>query len=179
MLLLRGLGLLHGHSHALGDRLREVVAAHEQDADEARDPGLMHGDVGDGGAHVHERLSRRTEAHLVGPGQRAQQREAVEVDAGRGQPRPLDGGDVAGDHVPAGRHEQHAQAPGAVLGNHLFQGVRIQDRLLDWHRDDVLHLQRQRLPQFRQRRVGEIHLAHDDLAVRHPGEDLLAGEPGL
>ena len=54
--LLDRLGLVGRDAEALGDRVGDVAAAHEQDAHEARHAALVDDDVGDARADVDERL---------------------------------------------------------------------------------------------------------------------------
>ena len=54
--LLERLGLAGRHAEALGHGIGDVAAAHEQDADEARDAALVDDDVGDAGTDVDQRL---------------------------------------------------------------------------------------------------------------------------
>ena len=66
----------------------------------------------------------------------------------------------------------------ASLGE-LLERVEVQDGLVDRHRDEVLHLQRQRGAQLGQRQPRQVDLAHDHPLVGDPDGDLAAAEARL
>ena len=174
--LLDGLGLVERHAEALGDSVGDVGAAHEQDADEARDAALVDDDVGHVGPDVDQGLGAgRAEAAARGD-EAAEHGEAGQVDGRRVQAGPLDGGERVADHVAGGGHEQHAQHPGAGLVGRLLERVEVQDRLLHRHRDEVLHLEGQARAELPGRQPRQVDLAHDHLLVGHADDDLLRAE---
>ena len=103
--LLHDLRLRERHAELLGDGVGDVLAADEQDADEARHAAAVDDDVRHPGADVDERLGLDLGAGL--PAEGAQHGERREVHAVDPQARLLGAADV-GQHRLAGRGDQQA-----------------------------------------------------------------------
>ena len=136
----------------------------------------MDNDVGDAGADIDERLGLHRAESRLGRHERAEQREAVEVDHARLEAGLLHGLKGAADHVARRRDEEDAEHAAAGVVGELLERVEVQDRLLHRHRDEILHLKGQRFAQLVGRQPGQVYLADDDLLVRHPHDDLLGAE---
>ena len=140
-LLLEGLCLRHRHAHALGHRLGEVLAAHEQDADEAGHTGLVDDDVGDAGADVDQRLdSPLRPSWSVRPSERSTAKEERSTVVGV---RPAFCAACTAlrtiSREAATSRPRSMRSPCRPVD--LLQRVEVEHGVLDRHRDVVLHLE--------------------------------------
>ena len=76
------------------------------------------------------------------------------------------------------RHQEDPHHPTSPL-IHLAQGIEVQDGLVRGHRDELLDLETQGVPQLLLGQPGKSELANDHPLVPHAEVDLLALHPGL
>ena len=136
----------------------------------------MNSDVRHPSADVDECLGLGVHAEGVGVSRCADDGEGREVDHDRRQPCVLHCVEARTDHLAAGGDEQHAQHPDAGVVGELFERMEVHDGLVDRDRNEVLHLEGERVAQLLRLHPQQIDLTHDDLLVRDAENDSLGRE---
>src|SRR5919198_3097384 len=169
------LRLGRGQVERLRDGGVEGVAAPLEDPRE-----LAHGSVRDGERRTVVTDRDGDERRLLGGarlGQRAQERECLEVDPDDGQPGLAARGQVAVDELAVGDDEKDAADPLPLLGLRLAEDAVVENGLLDRDRERLLGAEADRVRELlRVDDADDVERAHADPVVGDAEADAAARE---